>query len=266
MRERVREIVFEAETPAGKAFDVALIVAICASLLVVSLESVEGFRSRHGVLLTSLEWTFTGLFTVEYLVRLWCAGRRWRYAFSFFGLVDLLSVLPTWIGLVLPGARAFLVVRSFRVLRVFRVLKLAQFVGEAGALTRALHASRHKVTVFLIAVLCVVIVVGAAMHLIEGPEHGYTSIPQGMYWAIVTMTTVGYGDVVPQTVLGKSLSALLMILGYGVLAVPTGIVSAELVKESAVRPDTGPGRGCAHCGLAWHAQDARYCRRCGTSL
>ena len=266
MRERVRRIVFGTDTPAGRLFDVVLIVTILASLVAVSLETVQDVRREHAELLLGLEWAFTALFTAEYLVRLWCARSHWRYALSFFGIVDLLSILPTFVALVAPGTQALLVVRVFRLLRVFRVLKLARFLGEADTLKRALLASRFKITVFLVTVLCIVTIVGALMYVIEGPEHGFTSVPRAVFWAIVTVTTVGYGTIVPVTPLGQLLAGALMITGYGILAVPTGIVSAELVHstmESARRSGT---RRCADCGADGHERDARYCRRCGAHL
>ena len=231
------------------------------STLVVLLESMAGVRARYGGLLTSLEWALTLLFTVEYGLRLACVARPARYARSFFGVVDLLSILPTYLSLLLPGVQALAVVRLLRILRVFRVLKLAHYVAEAEELRRALLASRRKVAVFLFAVLSLVVIFGSLMYLVEGPRNGFTSIPVGIYWAIVTMTTVGYGDISPQTDLGRSIASMIMILGYAILAVPTGIVSAELVAGASVS-----GRTCAGCLLEGHDVDAKHCKRCGAAL
>ncbi len=264
-RARTHEIIFEADTPRGKVFDVALFVAILISLLAVSLESVEEIRATHGPALRALEWTLTGAFTIEYLLRLASVGSPLRYARSFFGIVDVLAILPTYLSLLIPGAQSLLVIRTLRLLRVFRVFKLAHFLGEADVLMRALRASRVKIVVFLGAVLSVVVIVGALIYLIEGGrDAGFTSIPRSMYWAIVTLTTVGYGDISPQSVPGQILASILMIVGYGILAVPTGIFSAELVQAArGVRIST---QACPNCALEGHAFDARYCKACGTAL
>jgi voltage-gated potassium channel len=262
-RERIHEIIFEAETPIGKAFDVSLMVVILVSIAAVCLESVASIRDQFGPLLRALEWTITILFTIEYILRLYSVRKPLRYATSFFGIVDLLSILPTYLSFFIAGSQSLLVIRALRLLRVFRILKLAHFVGEARLLRAALHASVRKITVFLGAVLTIVIIVGALMYMIEGSENGFTSIPQSIYWAIVTMTTVGYGDIAPQTLLGKIIASAVMILGYAIIAVPTGIVTVELassVKES-VRTDA-----CPECGCDGHAIDAAHCRFCGTRL
>jgi voltage-gated potassium channel len=264
IRERIRVIIFEAETPAGRAFDVALLFAILGSILVVSLESVAAIRERAGTLLYLAEWFFTISFTIEYILRLYCIDGRLRYARSFFGLVDLLAILPTYLSFLIPGAQGLTVIRVLRLLRVFRVLKLARFLGEASILTAALHASRHKIAVFLGTVSCIVVIMGSAMYLIEGAEAGFTSIPRGMYWAVVTMTTVGYGNIAPQSVLGQLLAAVLMIMGYAIIAVPTGIVSAELVQ--AGRISTPTTRVCVECTDEGHEWDAQYCKQCGSEL
>jgi voltage-gated potassium channel len=262
LRERIRIIIFEAETPAGRFFDVSLLLAILGSILIVSLESVTAIREQAGSALVFAEWVFTIGFTVEYLLRLYCVDAPVRYARSFFGIVDLLAVLPTYLSFLIPGAQGLTVIRVLRLLRVFRVLKLARFLGEANILTQALHSSRHKVAVFLGTLACIVIIMGSAMYLIEGPAAGFTSIPRGMYWAIVTMTTVGYGDIAPQSVLGQILAAVLMIMGYAIIAVPTGIVSAEIIQASR-EPTT---RACAECTSEGHDWDARYCKDCGGEL
>ena len=263
-RRRAYEVVFGHETAPGRAFDVVLILAILASVGAVVLESVASIRADHGPLLRQLEWLFTVLFTVEYLLRLWCVSRAFGYARSFFGIIDLLAVLPTYLAVLFPGGQVLAVVRILRVLRVFRILKLAHFLGEANLLGRALRASSRKITVFLVTVITLVLIIGAIMYLVEGPESGFTSIPISMYWAIVTMTTVGYGDIAPQTVLGQLLASAVMIIGYGIIAVPTGIVTVEMAE--AYRQGARERRSCEGCGLTGHDTDALYCRRCGKAL
>ncbi|HSJ16242.1 MAG TPA: ion transporter [Longimicrobiales bacterium] len=264
LRKRLYEIIFEADTPAGRAFDIALIIVILASVAVVMADSVGSVRATHGKLLLALEWGFTLLFTAEYLLRLWVVQRPLRYARSFFGIVDLLAVLPSYLMLLFAGGRFLLVVRIVRVLRVFRVLKLTRFVGEGAALSAALRASRHKIGIFLVAVLSLVVVIGALMYLIEGPAAGFTSMPRGVYWAIVTLTTVGYGDIAPLTPQGQALAACVMILGYGIIAVPTGIVTVEL--GNVARAGTPTTQVCPRCLFEGHASDAVFCRRCGAQL
>ncbi|NPA24415.1 MAG: ion transporter [Deltaproteobacteria bacterium] len=263
-RSRLREVIFGTETPAGKAFDVLLIVSIFVSVGVVMLASVAEISAAHGRLLAGLEWFFTLLFTVEYLLRLVCVRRPWRYAVSFFGIVDLLAILPTYLALLLPGAKVFLIIRILRVLRIFRVLKLVQYMGEANLLIKALRASLRKITVFLFAVLCLVVVFGSLIYVIEGEAHGFTSIPKSIYWAIVTMTTVGYGDISPQTSFGQTLAALVMIVGYSIIAVPTGIVTAEIGRQVKERTDNN--RLCQDCGSCGHDDDAAFCKYCGGEL
>ena len=263
LRRRVHEIIFKADTPAGKAFDIALLWTILLSVLTVMLDSVDVINSEYGQPLRILEWGFTLLFTVEYCLRIYCAPRPGRYIRSFFGLVDLVSILPTYLSFFISGSQSLLVIRALRLLRVFRILRLAHYLGEAHVLLNALKASRHKITVFLGAVLTVVLIMGAAMYLIEGKESGFDSIPTSMYWAIVTMTTVGYGDIAPQTVIGQVLASVLMILGYGIIAVPTGIVSAELVRSPVVGVRTQP---CPACDTQGHDFDATHCKYCGAKL
>lgn len=264
VRRRLYEVVFEADTPAGRAFDLALLVVILLSIVAVLLESVVAVRSEHGRLLRVIEWTITILFTAEYVLRLWLVRHPVHYAWSFFGVVDLLSILPTYVSVLVPGAQSFLVIRALRLLRVFRILKLAHFLGEANLLGRAMRASSRKITVFLVTVITLVLIIGAIMYLVEGPESGFTSIPTSMYWAVVTMTTVGYGDIAPQTVLGQLLASMVMITGYGIIAVPTGIVTVEMAE--AFRQGARERRVCEACGLAGHDEDARYCKRCGQEL
>ena len=231
-RTRLARVVFESDTPAGRAFDVALLWSIVLSILLVTLESVSSIRASYGGLLRGLEWGFTVLFTVEYAVRLYAARRSLRYASSFLGVVDLLTIVPSYLSLFLPGAQSLLAVRALRLLRVFRILKLSRYLGEATVLTSALRASRFKIIVFVSTVLTLVVIIGSVMYLVEGAANGFTSIPVSIYWAIVTLTTVGYGDISPQTPLGQMLASALMIVGYGVIAVPTGIVTAELTRAA----------------------------------
>ncbi len=264
LRFRAYQIIFESEPGWGRRFDVVLIAAILASVGVVLLESVAEIRSQHASRLVALEWLFTALFSVEYLARVACLRSPRAYVLSFFGIVDLLSVLPAYLSLLLPGGQFLTVVRILRVVRVFRVLKLARYTSEAGVLLMALRASRYKISVFLVVVISIVVVVGSLMYLIEGPEHGFTSIPSGIYWAIVTITTVGFGDITPQTPLGQALASVLMIMGYGIIAVPTGIITAELTASSRAR--SGPALECATCGAVEDDAMARFCRRCGAGL
>jgi voltage-gated potassium channel len=256
--------IFGHESRAGFVFDVVLLATIVASILVVMLESVESIEARHRSTLRSAEWAFTVAFTLEYLVRLYCHPKPRVYARSFFGIVDLLAILPTYVAALVPGAQALVVVRMMRLLRVFRVLKLAQYVRQADDLKLALRSSVPKITVFVIAVVSLTTISGSLMYLIEGPTHGFDNIPKSVYWAIVTLTTVGYGDISPETPLGQFVASMIMVMGYGVIAVPTGIVTAELARV----PGIGPvgGHTCASCGSEDHTRDARFCKRCGSSL
>jgi len=262
-RDRVREIIFEADTVAGRLFDVLLLVAILLSVATIVTESVPALGERYGRWFQLTEWAFTLVFTAEYLLRLATAIYPLRYARSFFGVVDLVSILPTYLSLLLPGSESLLVIRSVRLLRVFRVFKLGRYLGGAELLRTALLASRHKILVFLGTVLVLVVIVGSAMYLIEGPEHGFDSIPHAMYWAIVTMTTVGYGDLVPQTTAGRFLAAAVMIMGYSIIAIPTGIVTAEIAWAGREPITT---RVCPGCFSEGHSIDARFCRDCGERL
>jgi voltage-gated potassium channel len=263
LRERTHEVIFGHATPAGKAFDVALIWVIVTSVIVVMLDSVESVRLEYGAVLDGLEWGFTILFTVEYVVRLWCVRRKMAYAKSFYGVVDLVAVIPTYLSVFVPGGEALLIVRALRLLRVFRVLKLAHHVIEATVLMQALRSSRDKITVFLAGVLTTVVILGSFMYLIEGGEHGFSNIPVSVYWAIVTLTTVGYGDIAPQTAPGQALAAVIMIMGYSIIAVPTGIVTAEVGEQARRRRSQ---RVCRSCRLAGHDADAKHCKECGASL
>lgn len=268
LREKLWRIVFEAETPSGKVFDVVLLVAIGISVVAVMLESVDQVAARWEVQLHVLEWFFTILFSVEYVFRLWLVRRPMRYAFSFFGIVDLLSCLPTYLSIFLPGAQSLLVIRILRLLRMFRVLKMVQHVRGADVIMRGLMASRAKITVFFFTMLVFAVIVGTLTYLVENlgeavRGRGFDSIPESIYWAIVTMTTLGYGDVVPVTVPGKIIAAFTSLTGYAVIAVPTGIVSAEMVR--AFRPNETTD-ACPSCGCHGHLPDARYCRKCGERM
>ena len=260
VRALVYTIIFNHERGWARAFDVALIVAIVASVIAVMLESVSGVRAEYGRHLRIAEWIFTTLFTVEYALRVWSARPARAYVGSFFGLVDLLAVLPTYLSLFIPGGQSLAVIRVLRVLRVFRVLKLAQYVGEASVLASALRASRYKVSVFFVAVITIVIVVGAVMYFVEGPSGGFTSIPVGVYWAIVTLTTVGYGDIAPTTPFGQAIASDVMILGYAIIAVPTGIVTVELAAVAKA----ASARTCGSCGRAEPDPAGTHCRWCGS--
>ena len=262
LRERLHEIIFEADTPGGKAFDVALLWCILLSILSVSLESVASIRETYGWQLRAAEWLFTGLFTLEYLLRLYSVRKPWAYAQSFFGIVDLLATVPTYLSLVIAGTQSLLVIRALRLLRIFRILKLAHYIQEAGVLSQAMRASRIKITVFLGVVTSIACIMGTLMYLVEGEANGFTSIPVSIYWAIVTMTTMGYGDIAPKTVTGQLLATLLMPLGYAIIAVPTGIVSVELAQVQ--HPILT--RACPGCGAGRHGRDAEFCRLCGTQL
>lgn len=264
-RERLHTIIFEAETPLGKAFDVGLLVSIIISVVAVCLESVESIEAEYGWLLSKVEWFLTIAFTLEYLLRLFCVAQPWRYARSFYGVVDLLAILPTYLSLIFTGAHQLAVIRALRLLRVFRVFKLGQFVAEADLLYAALSAARRKVLVFLGAVLTLVFILGTVMYLVEGGQGGgFTSIPESVYWAIVTMTTVGYGDIAPVTVLGKVIASVIMISGYAIIAVPTGIVSVEIARASKNAPINT--EACPWCGGEDHDHDAVYCKHCGGHL
>nr|WP_230029870.1 ion transporter [Massilia sp. Bi118] len=264
------DVIFEADTPAGRRFDIALVFAIMLSILVVVLDSVPGLHSEYGKTLNLVEWGFTVLFSIEYLARVICVQRPWRYATGFYGVIDLLAVLPTYFSLLVPGSNLFLDIRILRLLRVFRIFKLTLYIEEYTRLGEALSASRRKIMVFLSVVLMAILILGTVMYVVEGPQNGYTSIPVAMYWATVTMTTVGYGDITPHTHLGKAIASFMMLMGWGILAVPTGIVTAEL---SARRADRRHGaarilaaRDCPSCGSSGHEASSRFCKDCGAAF
>jgi voltage-gated potassium channel len=264
IRLRLYEIIFEADSLAGKTFDLTILSCIIVSVVVIMLESIVDVQQSIGPTLKILEWIFTIIFTLEYLARLYVVLNRRKYIFSFFGVIDLLSILPTYLGIFFAGAQTLMIIRVLRILRIFRILKLSRYVGEGQNLALALRASQHKITVFLVTIITTVIITGAIMYLVEGPAHGFTSIPRSIYWAIVTMTTVGYGDIAPQTSLGQTLASMIMIMGYGIIAVPTGIVSAEMVNLKNLEKVSG--QVCPHCLKEGHDADAVFCKYCSNKL
>jgi voltage-gated potassium channel len=263
-RRRAFEIIFESDTPEGRAFDKVIVAAIVVSVVVVIVDSVPAVRSRHRAAFDAAEWFFTILFTVEYLARIVSVQRPWRYMRSFFGIVDLLSVLPTYLAFFLPETHALIDVRILRLLRIFRIFKLTDYVAEYQMLAEALAASRRKILVFLSAVLMVVLILGTLLYVVEGPEHGFKDIPTSVYWAVTTITTVGFGDITPKTDVGRFIASVMMLIGWGTLAVPTGIVTAEMTARRL--PSAPPPRVCGNCGVGGHAEDARYCRLCAAPL
>ena len=263
-RTRLHEVIYESNTTAGKAFDVGLLIAIGLSILVVILDSVVAYKLRYGRLFLVLEWVFTILFTIEYLLRLISIRRPLRYVLSPLGIIDLLALIPSYLSVFFPGASSLLAFRALRLLRVFRIFKLAHFLTEMRFLTTALQGSLRKISIFIFTVLILVIILGSVMYLVEGPEHGFTSIPESIYWAIVTITTVGYGDISPATPLGRFVASLVMLLGYAIIAVPTGIVTTEMALASRHKGDNA--EACPKCGREGHDQDARFCKYCGTGL
>jgi voltage-gated potassium channel len=264
LRTRLFHIIFESDTPGAKAFDIVLIGAILLSVAVIMLGSIEIYAERYGHIFFYLEWFFTLLFTIELALRIYCLERPLLYLKSFYGIVDLIAVLPTWLVLLVPGAHGLVIVRLLRVLRIFRILRLMDFVGEARLLLDALKRSMRQILLFFSAILMVITLFAALMYTIESPEAGFTSIPMSMYWAIVSMTTVGYGDIVPATSLGKTITVVLMLLGYSIIAVPTGVFSAQVIRS--IREERYSEEACPGCGHERHEKRARYCLRCGTWL
>ncbi len=262
LRKKLFVIIFGTDTPAGKAFDVALLIAIVLSVLAVMLESVSSIETGYGDIFRIIEWALTILFSLEYITRIYVTDHKRGYIFSFYGLIDLLSLLPTYLSLILAGTQYLLIIRALRLLRVFRILKLGRFVGEGEQLARALKSSRHKITVFMATVVMLVVMMGTIMYLVEGGENGFTSIPRSVYWAIVTLTTVGYGDIAPQTILGQMVASFVMILGYAIIAVPTGIVTVALGKEKERQASVA----CPNCGETDHEGNAIHCKFCGQRL
>jgi voltage-gated potassium channel len=261
-RHKLHTIIYEADTPAGRFFDLTLIVVILISVAAVMLESVAGIKRKYGHELEVTEWIITIFFTIEYIARLLAIRQPLRYIKSFYGIVDLLATLPMYIGLIFPGYGFLLSIRAIRLLRIFRILKLANFVGASNQLTEALKKSRIKIAVFLFSVVVLCIILGTLMYIIEGPESGFTSIPTSVYWTIVTLTTVGFGDITPATPLGQFLSTIIMIMGYGIIAVPTGLITAQYITDST----STNTQVCPNCGAYNHRDDAKYCYNCGSAL
>ncbi|GAB4283248.1 MAG: ion transporter [Candidatus Rifleibacteriota bacterium] len=262
LQKRLHEIIYESDTGAGKLFDLILIFCILLSTAVVMLDSVKAVKDAYGDALFLADWFFTILFTIEFGLRIYCVGRPSGYIFSIYGMIDLFAILPSYLGLFFPGSHYLSVIRIFRTLRIFRILKLAQYLDEADMLVNALKASRKRIAVFVFGVCLLVIFIGSAMFIIEGEENGFTSIPMSIYWAVVTLTTVGYGDISPKTPLGQALSALIMILGYGIIAIPTGIVTSEIISAERVIST----QACPQCSMEGHDPDAVYCKYCGEQL
>ncbi len=263
-KERLHEIIFEADTKAGKFFDEILLVFILISVGVVMVDSVPSIQLDYKPYLNIAEWFFTIVFSLEYLLRIWTTKIKSKYIFSFFGIIDLLSVLPTYLSLFLIGSHFLVVIRILRLLRVFRVLKLVQFMGASRLLLRSFTNSRHKIMVFFLLVLLIVTIMGSIMYIIESPEDGFTSIPRSIYWAIVTLTTVGYGDIAPQTVFGQFIASIVMLMGYAIIAVPTGIITNEIIQEN--KKNNTNTQVCSNCNADNHDDDAKYCKYCGTKL
>ncbi|MEA3443659.1 MAG: ion transporter [Bacteroidota bacterium] len=262
LKAKLYDIIFEADTRSGKFFDISLMLVILLSILLVMLESVSYINESYGGFLKIAEWVITIIFTLEYILRIAIVNKPIKYIFSFYGIIDLLSIIPTYIGLFLPGGQSLLVLRALRLLRVFRILKISRYTSEGQTISKALKASRAKISVFLFAVLMIVIIIGTIMYLVEGEENGFSSIPRGVYWAIVTLTTVGYGDIAPHTPLGQLIASFVMILGYAIIAVPTGIVTAEFSKAKS----NITTRVCHECLSQDHDIDAVYCKFCGKPI
>ena len=263
LRKELFEIIFEADTREGKFFDISLLIVILLSIVTVMCESVPAFRIGNNEIFKTLEWVFTIVFLIEYLLRIYASVNRWKYIFSFYGLIDLLAILPAFLGIFISGAHSLLIIRAFRLLRIFRVLKISRYSNAGKTLVNALVASRDKIGVFLFAILTTILCIGTLMYLIEGEINGFTSIPKSIYWAVVTITTVGYGDIIPRTAIGQFLSGILMIIGYAIIAVPTGIISLEVARSEKMKMTT---QVCPECMKEGHEKDAKYCKHCGSRL
>lgn len=266
LKEKLSEIIFGVSTPAGRAFDVVLVILIFLSILLVMLESVPSIQKEFGKLFYILEWAITAFFSLEYILRIWIVSKPSRYIFSFYGIIDFLAILPSFVGVFIANTHGLMVIRGLRLLRIFRILKLSRYTKESSTLLDSLKASRAKISVFLFAVLMLVVIIGTLMYIIEGPQNGFVSIPKSVYWAIVTLTTVGYGDMAPTTNLGQFLASFVMIVGYGVIAVPTGIVTAEMSFQKQKREKPSKKINCVHCGCEEHIKGAKYCYACGKKL
>lgn len=261
-KKKLYEIIFEADTRAGKAFDVAIIVLICISILLVMLDSIATIHEKYNVVLHTAEWIITGIFLIEYILRIYVLDKPFRYIFSFFGMVDLLAILPNFIGLIFAGSESLMVIRAVRLIRIFRIFKLSRYTTAGRILARALYRSREKIFMFILVILTLVVIFGTIMYLIEGEANGFTSIPVSIYWAIVTLTTVGYGDISPVTGMGQFLASIVMIMGYAIIAVPTGIITSEMMRM----PAENNTQVCSNCLLDRHDDDALHCKKCGTLL
>lgn len=263
-REKLHQIIFEADTQRGKIFDEILLVFILSSVIVVIIDSVQGLNPELKKWLYIIEWFFTIAFTIEYFTRIYVTKKPWKYIFSFYGIIDLIAILPTYFGLIISGGHFIIVVRILRLLRIFRILKLMQFLNATEFLRVSLKKSRYKILVFMMFVSIIVIILGSVIYIVEGPENGFTSIPKSIYWAIITLTTVGYGDITPQTVGGQAIASFVMLIGYAIIAVPTGIITSEIISES--RRGTKNTQVCNNCNCASHEDDAKFCKKCGQSL
>ncbi len=261
-KEKLYEIIFEADTRKGRFFDIVLLLVILFSIGLVLLESIPSLRYEYHHILRILEWVVTGIFTAEYIIRIWIVRRPWRYIFSFYGIIDFMAVVPTYLSLLIVGSQSFAVIRVFRLLRVFRILKLTRYTTAGHTLRQAMWASREKISVFIFLVVTLVIIIGTVMYLVEGEASGFTSIPRSIYWAVVTLTTVGYGDISPATALGQFFASIVMLLGYAIIAVPTGIVTAEMMNPTP-RKNT---QTCPHCLHERHEDDAIFCKKCGGKI
>lgn len=262
LKKQIHDIIFEADTKPGKLFDVILLITILFSVIIVMLNSVRYLHIKYGQIFLFIEWVITILFTFEYFLRIYATRKPVKYIFSFYGIIDMLSILPTYLSIFITGTHFLIVIRMLRLMRIFRVFKLARYVNASNVLLVALRSSRIKIVVFLEMVLIIVVITGSIMYLVEGPENGFTSIPKSIYWAIVTITTVGYGDIAPQTILGQSIASLLMIVGFAIIAVPTSIIGSELIK---VKPKKNT-QVCNNCHFSNHDDDAKYCKKCGVAL
>jgi len=263
LQEKINEVIFGTDTPAGKLFDEILIIVILLSVLAMMLDSVNTWSSQFGEVLTFVEWTFTFIFTLEYLARIYSSPKPWAYIRSFFGICDLVSIMPSFLGLIFPNASYLLMVRLFRVMRIFRIFKLVRYINEANVLVNAILQSRRKIFVFFLVVLIIATIFGSIMYIVEGPGNGFSSIPKSIYWTIVTITTVGYGDITPQTPIGQIVASLAMLTGYSIIAVPTGILTAELAQEMIRERNAIQ---CPSCSRHGHDKDAKHCKHCGAKI
>jgi len=261
---QLHEVIYESETKAGRMFDIILLLCIISSIIVVMLDSVQSLKAKYGTVFYTLEWFFTIVFTIEYILRLICIKRPHKYLFSVLGVIDLLAIIPSYLSIVIAGAQSLLVLRALRLLRIFRIFRLVRFLSEMQFLSHAIKNSLRKISIFILAVLTTVVILGSIIYLVEGEEHGFTSIPQSVYWAIVTITTVGYGDIAPETPLGQMIASFIMLLGYGIIAVPTGIITTEMAI--AARLKRQGNQACPNCSREGHDEDARFCKFCGNEL